>query len=200
MACPQGLDHFFAPQVKTAPPIAFSSPPRPPSAAPVVGLLAQGIFSFDGTLAEMGSLTPTAHLRHNAEALGNALLVCLEVPWALCLVFYSLLHLTYHRDRECARAVDARVAGPVVEELAEGARRSPGGGSWHGPRGYDAGPRHAQEHRDHPHHQAPHTHLTYGSSGTEGHAHAGPGVARCSVAVLPPRLRKNGNGSGGALS
>jgi len=81
-------------------------------AAPVVGLIAERLFDFRGDLSEMGHLSPADDaVRHNARALGNALLVCLEVPWALCLVFYSLLHLTYRRDRLAAADAGAGEGG-----------------------------------------------------------------------------------------
>jgi len=39
-----------------------------------------------------------------ANALGSAMLVCMIVPWALCLLIYSGLHWTYAADRRCRGA------------------------------------------------------------------------------------------------
>ena len=47
-----------------------------------------------------------------ALALGNALLVCMAVPWALCVIIYSGLHWTYPRDK--ARAMDLAMEEPFV--------------------------------------------------------------------------------------
>jgi hypothetical protein len=41
---------------------------------------------------------------HNASALGSALLACTTLPWSLCLLFYSALHVYYPKDRQRARA------------------------------------------------------------------------------------------------
>ncbi|CAG9466628.1 unnamed protein product [Pedinophyceae sp. YPF-701] len=75
-------------------------------AAPAVGLLAEHAFGFEGTLrhpeegmSEEVALSTEAMNRRNAGALGNALLVCCVVPWALAFVFYGLLHWTYAKDR-----------------------------------------------------------------------------------------------------
>ena len=60
-----------------------------------------------------------------SESLSSALLVFTTVPWALCAVFYSGLHLTYPRDRrraaQQAAAVEAAAllaAGESVELVA----------------------------------------------------------------------------------
>lgn len=45
-----------------------------------------------------------------AVPLGNALLVFLAVPWALCALFYTGLHFTYPRDKRRA----------AMEELQQG--------------------------------------------------------------------------------
>lgn len=104
----------------------------PRSAAPVVGILAERLFLFDGNLAEMGHLSPgNTIVRHNADALGNALLVCLEVPWALCLIFYSLLHLTYKHDRQVAHEVEIGCQCRGVRQTGD---RVAAGGSGRGAR------------------------------------------------------------------
>ena len=50
------------------------------------GLIAEQAFGFSGSLTEGGS-AGSSHLG-NAAALSSSLLVCLMVPWSLCLVFY----------------------------------------------------------------------------------------------------------------
>ncbi|KAF8072654.1 hypothetical protein HT031_000314 [Scenedesmus sp. PABB004] len=72
-------------------------------AAPVVGLLAERVFGFTGALGEAALRDPALRAR-NAAALGSSLLACMALPWALCLVAYSLLHWVYPRDRAAARA------------------------------------------------------------------------------------------------
>lgn len=68
-------------------------------AAPIVGWIAEHVFGFEGTASTSG----TASKDHkNAEALGNALLVCMIVPWFLCFLFYTGLHFTYPRDKRRA--------------------------------------------------------------------------------------------------
>ncbi len=47
-----------------------------------------------------------------ALALGNALLVCMAVPWALCVIMYSGLHWTYPRDKR--RAMELAMEEPSV--------------------------------------------------------------------------------------
>jgi len=71
-------------------------------AAPLVGILAERVFGYEGTAS--ASKRPGENL-HNAEALGNALLVCMIVPWTLCCIFYSGLHFTYPKDRDSARVM-----------------------------------------------------------------------------------------------
>lgn len=71
-------------------------------AAPVVGLLAERVFGFSGVLND-AVLKDRALRMHNAAALGSSLLTCMAVPWTLCLVFYSLLHIFYPKDRAAAR-------------------------------------------------------------------------------------------------
>ena len=51
------------------------------------GIIAEKGFHFEGHLAE--SHGDTAKASANAKALANALLVCLVVPWSLCIVAYT---------------------------------------------------------------------------------------------------------------
>lgn len=53
--------------------------------------------------------------RLNAAALGQALLLCMEVPWAICLVFYTGLHWTYKKDRANMVRHEAEAASPRIQ-------------------------------------------------------------------------------------
>jgi MFS family permease len=72
-------------------------------ATPFVGRLSERYFGFSGTSAITGN--PEIDV-HNAQAMGNALLVFTVLPWAFCLVAYSGLHLTYPSDRRRAAMYD----------------------------------------------------------------------------------------------
>ena len=67
-------------------------------------MLAQGAAELDPEDVDMNT--------KKALALGNALLVCMAVPWALCVIIYSGLHWTYPRDK--ARAMDLAMEEPSV--------------------------------------------------------------------------------------
>ena len=56
----------------------------------MAGLIAERVFGFSGTLTEGGG-TGASHLG-DAAALSSSLLVCLMVPWTLCLIFYTGVH------------------------------------------------------------------------------------------------------------
>jgi len=75
--------------------------------APLVGITAERLFGFkSGSIAEAsGSSTK------QTAAMSNALLVCLVVPWTLCLGFYSFLHWTYPRDKAMAAKALLRKSG-----------------------------------------------------------------------------------------
>lgn len=64
--------------------------------------MAERLFGFSGTLSD-AALSDKALRERNAAALGNSLLACMVLPWSLCLLFYSLLHWFYPRDRAVAR-------------------------------------------------------------------------------------------------
>ena len=53
----------------------------------VAGLVAETYFGFNGSVSQAEVDIERDHA--NARALGNSLLVCLLVPWALCLVSYT---------------------------------------------------------------------------------------------------------------
>lgn len=82
--------------------------------APLVGLIAKNLFRFPadsstydcvrGLPSQSG--TDWGELSTKADALGNAMLVCMLVPWILCLIIYSGLHWTYPKDRRrCAASM-----------------------------------------------------------------------------------------------
>ena len=61
-------------------------------ASPLVGFLAEKVFGFKGAAAagEGGGTEPDqGEDLTKAKALGNALLVCLVVPWTICLIVYT---------------------------------------------------------------------------------------------------------------
>ncbi|BDA50407.1 hypothetical protein COCOBI_16-0830 [Coccomyxa sp. Obi] len=81
--------------------------------APLVGILAERVFGFKGA-AEIDPGDVDQNLG-KARALGNALLCCMAVPWALCVIIYSGLHYTYPRDKR--RAVFLAQMEPLNPEL-----------------------------------------------------------------------------------
>lgn len=82
-------------------------------AAPVVGIVAQRVFGFQGSVSEGRGRTEQG----NAEALGDSLLLCLLVPWTFCFVFYTGLYWTYPRDRNFAREMKRKAS--VGQGLSE---------------------------------------------------------------------------------
>ena len=70
------------------------------------------MFGFTGAATRSGD--PEKDLER-ASALGSSLLVFLIVPWTLCLIAYSFLHLSYPRDkRHAAQAAQAETADGAV--------------------------------------------------------------------------------------
>ncbi|EFN58437.1 hypothetical protein CHLNCDRAFT_140406 [Chlorella variabilis] len=63
--------------------------------APLVGLAAERLFGFRGALGDSSSGADGK----NVAALSSALLVCMVVPWVLCLLFFTALHWTFKEDR-----------------------------------------------------------------------------------------------------
>lgn len=57
------------------------------------GLVAERCFGFQGSVSTGEADIERDHT--NARALGNSLLVCLLVPWSLCLLSYTGQHQTY---------------------------------------------------------------------------------------------------------
>ncbi|KAL3153038.1 hypothetical protein ABBQ38_012062 [Trebouxia sp. C0009 RCD-2024] len=82
-------------------------------AAPLVGLVAEQCFGFQGSVSTGEADVERDHT--NARALGNSLLVCLLVPWSLCLLSYTGLYITYPHDKRNAKKVG------LSETLLEGA-------------------------------------------------------------------------------
>ena len=63
-------------------------------ASPLVGFLAERVFGFKGAAAAGGGggtepIPDQGEDLAKAKALGNALLVCLVVPWTICLIVYT---------------------------------------------------------------------------------------------------------------
>ncbi|PSC76554.1 MFS general substrate transporter [Micractinium conductrix] len=68
--------------------------------APIVGWLAERL-GFDSDAG--GSDTPGGEAdMKRAKALGDAIVICTALPWALCCLLYTGLHVTYPRDRRLA--------------------------------------------------------------------------------------------------
>ena len=62
----------------------------------------------------------------SAAALGDAMLICTAIPWAICALLYSGLHITYRRDRMAAQAYQRARSGffsvatlPAIDEEKE---------------------------------------------------------------------------------
>jgi MFS family permease len=75
-------------------------------AAPLVGWIAErmGFSTDDGDGGDSKDLD-------SAAALGDAMLICISVPWAVCALLYSGLHITYRRDRVAAKAYQRARSG-----------------------------------------------------------------------------------------
>ena len=60
-------------------------------ASPLVGFLAEHVFGFRGAASAgaAGQVPDPGEDLSKARALGNALLVCLVVPWTICLIVYT---------------------------------------------------------------------------------------------------------------
>ena len=60
-------------------------------ASPLVGFLAEHLFGFRGAASAgaAGQIPDPEEDVNKAKALGNALLVCLVVPWTICLIVYT---------------------------------------------------------------------------------------------------------------
>lgn len=84
--------------------------------APLVGIVTSRVFGFNHSLEEA---------QHNDEirgiaamALSKSLLWCLCLPWTICLIFYSLLHFKYPKDRKKASLLASEL-GPVCSPQEE---------------------------------------------------------------------------------
>lgn len=65
--------------------------------APLVGVLAESLFGYHPS-TELISEMNVAQRQINAAALGHALLWCCILPWVLCFICFSWLHVTYGQD------------------------------------------------------------------------------------------------------
>jgi hypothetical protein len=68
-------------------------------AAPFVGLIAEHFFGYDSARTVARGAAGKALDPANASALGNSLVFCLCVPWALCFLIYFGLYVTYPVER-----------------------------------------------------------------------------------------------------
>lgn len=62
-----------------------------------VGFVAQTFYGYKLDTAQVWQ-TPANVREQDVDALGNSLLVTTMVPWSLCFLLYSFLHITYRRD------------------------------------------------------------------------------------------------------
>jgi hypothetical protein len=85
--------------------------------APLVGIVAERYFGFRGSVGAAAA-APRAEREALAAALASALLACLVVPWAFCLLGFGLLHRTYSKDRLTAAGKPASRTGSALELAA----------------------------------------------------------------------------------
>jgi len=83
--------------------------------APMVGFLAESVFGYHPSTLLVSQM-PIEQRQTNAAALGHALLWCCIVPWLLCLICFSFLHVTYAQDINMADKEDNK-ALPVTSSL-----------------------------------------------------------------------------------
>jgi MFS family permease len=97
-------------------------------AAPVVGWIAERMgFSTDDDPGDDGGSSKDLE---SAAALGDAMLICTAIPWAICALLYSGLHITYRRDRMAAKAYQRARSGfmsvstiPSITDIVEEGER-----------------------------------------------------------------------------
>mmetsp|Transcript_18955 Transcript_18955/g.29910 ORF Transcript_18955/g.29910 Transcript_18955/m.29910 type:complete len:494 (+) Transcript_18955:185-1666(+) len=65
--------------------------------APVVGMLAEHVFGYQPS-QQLISEMPIDQREMNAVALSHALMACCIIPWVLCFICFSFLHITYAQD------------------------------------------------------------------------------------------------------
>eukprot|EP00891_Asterochloris_glomerata_P000173 jgi/Astpho2/173/e_gw1.00004.7.1_t len=93
-------------------------------ATPLVGAIAEK-FGFEGAATRSEGSRDISKDLSKAKALGNALLLCLVVPWAICLVVYTALHLTYPKDKRKALALQQQLASRHQDDPAVAETESP---------------------------------------------------------------------------
>ncbi|KAG7670244.1 hypothetical protein NADE_006506 [Nannochloris sp. 'desiccata'] len=81
--------------------------------APLVGLVGEEVFGFNGAATPSGDRDKDLA---NAEALGEALLVFMILPWSIDLALYTGLHWTYGPDARKAAQATAFAATEVEAE------------------------------------------------------------------------------------
>ncbi|XP_020530174.1 uncharacterized protein LOC18445914 isoform X2 [Amborella trichopoda] len=67
-------------------------------AAPAVGMLSEKLYGYNPKSVKLGSGSV-----QEAFALSRGLFAMMAVPFGLCCLFYTPLHLTFKRDRECVK-------------------------------------------------------------------------------------------------
>ncbi|KAK9813231.1 hypothetical protein WJX72_011069 [[Myrmecia] bisecta] len=83
--------------------------------APLVGLLAEKVFGFEGSVTQTAEAVAGRDFT-NAAALSSSLVCCLTVPWALCLLSYTGLFWVYARDRRIASVKSNKRFSRTVED------------------------------------------------------------------------------------
>jgi MFS family permease len=86
--------------------------------APLVGISAEKLFGFRGTMA--AAATGAQERVAAAQALSSALLLCLIVPWLASLAFYCLLYWTYRADKLAAAKMSKVASGKGYAEVELG--------------------------------------------------------------------------------
>ena len=88
--------------------------------APLVGIIAERFFRFPAGastyICEGGQPVDQGvdvhDMQNKAHSLGNAMLTCMIIPWALCLSVYTALHFTYPQDKQRAIEVANYIQQP----------------------------------------------------------------------------------------
>ena len=96
------------------------------TATPLVGIIAERVFGFTGSLAD--APTGAGGDVARARALASALLLCCTIPWGACFLAYFWLYRIYPRDARRAWPHSASFPDLVaVGESVDGSDRGGGG-------------------------------------------------------------------------
>ena len=66
--------------------------------APAAAYLAQDVFGYQTSVRPVAEMSEPERLA-NADALANALMWTMMLPWVPCFIFYTLMHWTYKKDK-----------------------------------------------------------------------------------------------------